>query len=307
MESRNEILEYYNQVKEYFDTLIVGEKQAKDVIISSLLCDKNTHILLSGKPGTGKTTISDSLAKNFVSKKISITSDLLPSDIINTLSNCTDLEFLQLEEINRTSPKVQSGLIEFLASKFITTADGIIKFKDFVCLATQNDSEISGIFDTPQAIYDRFDINVSFGNLSFEELEEVLFDFHRKIEEAPFDLRKVIDITTKAVNEFKYSKPDRYVITETAMRIKDSQYYGKDLFGSSNVRGDLFAKRLATFHALVSGKNCILPEDIADYISNIYLHRINQSVLKMNSQEAKEKMNEIQKRVLSIKRPKIQG
>lgn len=64
-------------------------------------------------------------------------------------------------------------------------------------------------------------------------------------------------------------------------------------------------KRLAVFHSLVSGKKCILPEDIADYISSIYMHRINQAVLKINSVEAKVKMDEIKNNVLSIKRPKI--
>lgn len=305
--SLEEIEEYYNMMKDYFDTLIVGEAHAKDVIIMSLLCYKNARILISGKPGTGKTTISDSLAKNFESKKISITSDLLPSDIIGAVVRKENLEFLQLEEINRTSPKSQSGLIELLGSNIITTDEGIQKFKDFYCIATQNDSEIAGIFDTPQAIYDRFDVNVNFGNLTYDELEEVLFDFHRKVEEAPFNLREVTDITSKIIDEFQYSKLDRYVIMQSIMKIKETKHYGKDLFGSSNIRGDQFTLRIAALHALVSDRTSIFPEDIVDYISNIYLHRIDQSVLKMNSQEAKEKMNEIQKKVLSIQRPKNKG
>lgn len=300
----DEIRKYYDNLKNYFDTLIVGEEKAKDVIISALLCDTNSRILISGKPGTGKSTISDSLAKNFVSKKISITTDLLPSDLLSIILSCDGLELLQLEEINRTSPKVQSSLIEALGSNAITTSEGEKKLKSFYAIATQNDAEMAGIFDTPQAIFDRFDVNITFGNLTYEELEEVLFDFHRKIDAAPFNLKEIVTRTTQIIDEFTYSKLDRWVLMQAFMILKEATYYGKDIFASSTIRGDYFAKRMAALHAMVNGKEDILPSDIACYLSSIYLHRLNQAVLKMNSSEAKGKMKELKQDVLNIKRPK---
>lgn len=299
----DEMLEYYTKVKEYFDTLIVGEENAKNIIIASLLCDKNCRILISGKPGTGKSTISDSLAKNFKSRKISITSDLLPSDLLSIIMDCEDLELLQLEEINRTSPKVQSSLIEALGSNTITTTEGVKVLKPFCAIATQNDTEISGIFDTPQAIFDRFDVNVLFGNLSYDELEQVLFEFKRKVAEASFNLRDLVNKTSKIIEEFEYSKIDRYVIMQATEKLKDAKSYGKDLFGSSNIRGHYFMIKLATFHALIEGNTFIEASDIADYISCVYQHRIDHSIMKMNSPEAIEEINKLKKKVLSIQRP----
>lgn len=163
---------------------------------------------------------------------------------------------------------------------------------------------MAGIFDTPQAIYDRFDVNVTFGNLSYEELEEVLFDFHRKVDAAPFNLKETVAKTTQIIDEFTYSKLDRYVLMQAFMKLKEATYYNKDIFASSTIRGDYFAKRMAALHAMVNGKEEILPNDIACYLSSIYLHRLNQAVLKMNSGEAKQKMQELEKKVLEIKRTK---
>lgn len=296
------IREYYMQVKNYLDTLVIGEEHAKDVIISSMLCDKNSRILLTGRTGTAKSTISNNLAQNFISKKISITSDLLPSDILNTIINTPDLQFLQLEEANRASGRVQSSLIELLADNKITTDEKEMTFSDFYVFATQNDSEIAGIFDVPQAIYDRFDVNIKFGNLTTIELEQVLFEYTTKVNEAKIDLKKIIALTTKEIENFIYNLEDRRIIIE-ATKVIDSATYGKkELFASSNIRGHLFAKKIAAFHALVNGRKYILSDDISDYISNIYLHRINQAVLKMNDVEAGQVIDGLKEKVLSIKR-----
>lgn len=302
----DQIKEYYLQVREYLDTLLVGQEKAKDIITASMLCDKNSHILLMGMPGTGKSTISNNIAKNFESQKISITSDLLPSDILNAIINKKDkLQTLQLEELNRASGKVLSVLIELMADNKITCESGEVGFSDFYVIATQNDSEISGIFDVPLAVYDRFDVTINMADLTFEELEKVLFEYKAVVEKANFDLKHNIDVTAKAVSEFVYSQDDRNVIMEATQIIDGKTYRDKRLFGSSNIRGHQFVMKMAALHALVEGREWIMPDDIADYINNIYRHRINQFLLKMHDEQASMAMEEIRKKVLDIERPPV--
>lgn len=297
------IREYYMQVKEYLDTLLVGEEKAKDVVASALLCDKNSHILLIGMPATGKSTISNNLAKNFESRKIQITSDLLPSDILGIIMSSKDgLRFLQLEELNRSSGKVQSSLVEIMAENKITCAEGEKDFSDFYVFATQNDSEIAGIFDVPQAIYDRFDVNISMGNLTDEELEKVLFDFKSKGDKASFDLNEIIDYTSQEIANFVFSKEDRRVFMDAFKKINAAEYSERRLFGSSNIRGHFFTEKMALLHAFLNGRKSIMPDDIAEYISNIYLHRINQTILRMNDERAIEEMKKLEGKVLSVER-----
>lgn len=302
----DKIQEYYLQVREYLDTLLVGQDKAKDVITAAMLCDKNSHILLMGMPGTGKSTISNNIAKNFESKKISITSDLLPSDILNAIINKQDiLQVLQLEELNRASGKVLSVLIELMADNKITCESGEVGFSDFYVIATQNDSEISGIFDVPVAVYDRFDVSINMADLSFEELEKVLFEYKAVVEKANFDLKHIVDFTSKAVADFVFDKEDRRVIMEATRELDTKTISNQRLFASSNIRGHQFAMKMAALHAYVAGRKFIMPDDIADYINNIYRHRINQFLLKMNDERATQAMEEIRKKVLGIERDNV--
>ncbi len=292
-----QIIESYGMLKDYLDSIVIGEENAKDVLIASLLCDTNSHILLLGQPGTCKSTISNNLAQNFTSKKIFITSDLLPSDILEALKSKEDLQDLQLEELNRASGKVQSSLIETLGDNKI---NGDPETPGFYVMATQNDSEISGIFDVPMAIYDRFDVNITLGNLTEEELEQVLFEYRVKIQKAKFDLNKCVNTTSKIIDDFVFTKEDRRVFMDSRKEIDTYLYLNRTkLFGSSNIRGHFFAIRMATFHALAHGRDWIMPDDIADYVSNIYLHRINQTIVKMNDEKALNAMNEIENNILS--------
>lgn len=300
----NEIREYYETVRNYLDTLIIGEGKAKDIITSSLLCDKNSRILLIGKPGTAKSTISKGIASNFLSKKISITSDLLPIDILNSIKNHRNLRALQLEELNRASGKVQSSLIELLADNMISLEDETIDFSNFYAIATQNDSEVSGIFDVPLAIYDRFDAVIRLGNLTYDEVEQVLFDYKPKQRKADFDLEGIIDKTSSAVEEFPFDSENRRMIMEAVKIIDSTKYGNENLFATSNIRGHQFLIKMASLHALVNGKKDIMADDMSDYIEYIYAHRINQALLKINNQETKNAMRTIEGEVLSIKRNK---
>lgn len=178
-------------------------------------------------------------------------------------------------------------------------------------MATQNDTEVSGIFNTPQAVYDRFDVNLRFGSINEDELEQILFEFRHNVTEAKFDLNHMCDITSKVIDEFEYSKEDRNVLMQAYKIIRTAKYNDEDLFASSNIRGFQFSNRIAALNAIVKDRvskntSWILPSDLGDYISNIFLHRINQAVLKMHSPEAQREMDKISDDILSLRREKKQ-
>lgn len=297
-----QVREYYEQVKRYLDSIIVGEDKAKEAITSAMLCDQNCRMLLAGDTGSGKTTLTKYLAKNFQSVRTSITADLLPSDIQKQLMQKRDVEFIQFDELNRASGKTQSALIELLAENQMTFENEQIKFNDFYVIATQNDKEVAGIFNIPQAVYDRFDMYIPFGNLTKEELENVLFDYKKPEGKTTIPIKDITSITSKAINSFNVDEKDRNLFMEIFTVINTQRYDGKVLFAGSNVRAHQFAIKLAKLSALMNGRNYIIPSDLSDFIPNLYLHRMNQNVLTITDNAATKKMEEIEEKVLKIKR-----
>lgn len=296
------IIEYYNQVKKYLDYVLVGENNAKKAITTALLCDKNCRILLTGNTGTGKTTIANHLANQFNSKRISITSDMIPSDIQEILKKDTTLEFLHPDEFNRASGKVQSSLIEILAENQMTIEDHIYKFPDFEVVATQNSSDIAGIFNVPQAVYDRFDMNVYLGNITRDELKEILFGDNHQEDCPNINLKEIINNTSQIVNNFVLSEADKDLFMKAFDTIDFYNYNSKKMFSGSNIRAHKFAIKTAKLSAMASGRDQILPTDIAQYITYIYMHRIDQNILKINDYKTNEQFENIKEKVLSIKK-----
>lgn len=295
----SELREYYTLVREYLDKIIIGEGKAKDVIAASLLCDKNSRMLLVGCTGSGKTTLAKCLAKNFISKRISITADLLPSDIINIIKDEKDLQYLLLEEFNRTTGKSLSSVIELLAENQITFDKETTQFDDFYAMATQNGTEAAGIWTVPQAVYDRFDIIVKFGNLTREEKESVIFDYQQPTDEPLENLHQIINAVSDEIDNFVFSPEDRRVLMDSFEIIDNTKRDNANLFPGTNIRASIFAKRLAAFHALINGRRWIEPLDLTEYITNLYLHRIDQTILKMTDAQALEKMQDIEEAVLN--------
>ena len=169
------VMHIYDSVYAGLDGVLVGQEGAKKVVTSSLLCDKNSKILLTGNTGTGKTTLANYIGTSFKKNKISVTSDLLPSDVQEELIATPDFSLLHIDEFNRASGKLQSAFLELFAERQISYTGAIHNFGDFYVLATQNSADIAGIFNVPQAVYDRFDVNVYFGALASSDKRKLFF------------------------------------------------------------------------------------------------------------------------------------
>lgn len=295
------VMVIYDETFNTLDGVLVGQEMVKKVITSAILCDTNSKLLFLGNTGMGKTTLANFLAYNFVSERISVTSDMIPSDIQEQLKDKKDLRFLHIDEFNRASGKVQSSFVELLAEKQFSIKGEKYSFKDFYVVATQNSADIAGIFNVPQAVYDRFDVSVSFDDLTEDEKRKILFEYFE-----PNLTRRInlldLEFTKNMVDSFIIKKEDENLLMKMFNIIDSLMYNNEKLFGGSNIRAHKFAIRLAKINALADGRQFILPRDIAGFINYIYSHRVNQNVTSIDNFEVLNIFDEVKNQVLALRR-----
>jgi MoxR-like ATPase len=175
------LVEDYKRLKQEIGKVIVGQHEAVDHVLLSVLC--GGHSLLIGVPGLAKTllvnTVATALGLNF--KRIQFTPDLMPSDILGSeiLDETRKFKFIKgpifaniilADEINRTPPKTQAALLEAMQEKAVTVAGHHFKLDlPFFVLATQNPIEQEGTYPLPEAQLDRFMFSIYLNYPSFAE------------------------------------------------------------------------------------------------------------------------------------------
>lgn len=171
----------YKQLKKEIGKVIVGQHEAVDHVLLSVLC--GGHSLLIGVPGLAKTLLVNTVAKalGLDFKRIQFTPDLMPSDILGSeiLDENRKFKFIKgpifaniilADEINRTPPKTQAALLEAMQEKAVTVAGHHFKLDlPFFVLATQNPIEQEGTYPLPEAQLDRFMFSIYLNYPSFEE------------------------------------------------------------------------------------------------------------------------------------------
>lgn len=295
-----EVMKIYENMLATLDKVIIGQKGVKKAVATSILCDRNSKILLTGNTGLGKTTLSNFLASNLNYQRISVTSDMIPNDIQEQLKNSQEMRMLQIDEFNRANGKLQSAFLELFAEKQMSMNGKKYEFNDFYVLATQNSADIAGIFNVPQAVYDRFDVNIYVENLTNEEKRMLLFgDFEP---EKKNNLQEQDIITTKsAVEHFNTKRKDEDLMMQIFEIIDNMTMNGKKIFAGSNIRAHKFALKLVKLVAITEGRDYILPTDIVDFVNCLYMHRIDQTKVRLNDENIKEKFEQVKKKILHIK------
>ena len=178
------------RLKENIARVMVGKESAVELLLCALLC--RGHVLIEDVPGVGKTTLVSALARSLDCsfKRIQFTPDVTPSDVtgfsmINMKTG--DMEFHQgavmsqivlADEINRTSPKTQSSLLEVM-EEGQATVDGVTYRmpQPFIVLATQNPLDFVGTYPLPEAQLDRFFMKIAIGYPTCDEEISILERF----------------------------------------------------------------------------------------------------------------------------------
>lgn len=262
----------------------------QDEVLKCVLCGllSGGHVLLEGVPGVGKTLIAISLAQllHLSFKRIQFTNDMLPSDVTgfhtfrsgsSTLDMVKGPVFASIvlaDEINRTSPKTQSALLEAMEESQVTI-DGITyRLPDpFMVIATQNPSEVVGTFPLPESQLDRFLVKVNVGYPPLESEAEILkkdIDHSDALKLSPIMDQQEIHGLIEAAATVKVHDDILSYIT----RIVRATRAHPDVELGVSPRGGLSLKRASQAWALIGGKDYVTPGDIRSIAPFVLGHRI---------------------------------
>ena len=275
-----------NDILEEIKKVIIG----KDEIIAKVLMAmiSGGHILLDDVPGVGKTTLALSFSKalGLDYKRVQLTSDSMPSDIVgfSVYDKATGqfeykpgavmTNLFLADEINRTSSRTQSALLEVM-EEFRVTVDGVTREvpRPFVVIATQNPVGSAGTQMLPDSQLDRFMIRTRMGYPDFQSQVNILKDRHsanpldsvecRMDAEGLLSLRE--DVTDVYVADAIYE-----YITSLAEATRRHELVLQGL----SPRGALALSRMGKAHAYIEGRDYVIPEDITAVFPDVVGHRL---------------------------------
>lgn len=293
-------------IQDNISRVIKGKPLVIEMTVVALLA--RGHLLLEDVPGVGKTTLAHSLARSLDCsfKRIQFTSDLLPSDIVGVSifnRQKQGFEFMPgpifanivlADEINRTTPKTQSSLLEAMSEAQISVDNQTYPLSQpFMVIATQNPSEYHGTFPLPESQLDRFLMRLRIGYPSLEEERKVLDrapSLHPAEElDSVLTAQDVLDLQAEVDKVFVDES-----LTEYLLSIVQATRQSELLSLGVSTRGALALSRTAKALALVRGRTYCLPDDIKELAPTVLSHRI----MVARSQGARQRSFEQAERII---------
>ena len=293
-------------IRDNIGKILIGKQDTVDLLLVALL--SQGHVLIEDVPGVGKTTLAQAFARSLglTFQRIQFTPDVLPSDITGyNLYSLQDnrMEFhagaimsqvILADEINRSSPKTQSSLLEVMEERQVTV-DGVTYPVPlpFMVLATQNPVEYTGTFPLPESQLDRFLLRLQMGYPNHGE-ELAILERHRQppsiAELNPVaGMQDIIDLQS-ASSRVLTSVP----VLEYIVRIAEISRSHESVALGISPRGSIALMRAGRALAYLKGRNYVLPDDIRQLTQPVLLHRlVLRPEAALNSQSAARVLGDI--------------
>jgi|SaaInl5LU_22_DNA_1037371.scaffolds.fasta_scaffold11182_2 MoxR-like ATPase len=266
--------------------VVYGKEQAVKLSLCCLL--SRGHLLIEDLPGLGKTTLASAIGRvtGLEYRRVQFTSDMLPADL--TGFSMLDREsgkfefqrgpvFCQLllaDEINRSSPKTQSALLESMEERQVSI-DGVSHPlpTPFFVIATQNPFSLAGTFPLPESQLDRFLMRISMGYPDSSDERRILSGSDPR--SLMDDLGVVLDSTElvrlqELVSRVKTSD----VVLDYVQRLIDATRVGGDFVHGISPRGGMALVQCSRAWALISGRDYVTPDDVQAVVAPVFGHRL---------------------------------
>lgn len=268
---------------------IVGKDECIRKVMMAALAQG--HILIEDIPGVGKTTLALAFARAMGLKqnRVQFTPDVLPSDITGFSSydkesgsfryheGAVMCNVLLADEINRTSAKTQSALLEVM-EEYAITVDGVNRPvpQPFFVIATENPVGAAGTQMLPESQLDRFLICIVMGYLDKQDEKSVLRDWERKgiLEsiEPVITRQELMRMQEKVKAVFIHDKIMDYII-----ELSDATRNHEQIQLGLSTRGSIAVARMARAAAYVEGRSFVIPEDVREVFSDVARHRLKMA------------------------------
>jgi MoxR-like ATPase len=275
-----------SQLQRAIASVIRGKDDAIELALVALLA--RGHLLIEDVPGVGKTTLAQSLAHSFHCsfQRIQFTSDMLPSDVVGiSVFNQIEQQFefkpgpifaniVLADEINRTTPKTQSALLEAMNEAQVTVDAHTHPLpRPFMVLATQNPIEHHGTYPLPESQMDRFLIRIRMGYPSRETEKEILrsqANAHSGAGVQP--VMEASDVL--AMQQAAASVRVDESLLDYALEIVEKTRQNERLILGVSPRGSLMLQRAAQARAFIEGRDFCLPDDFKQLVLPVFAHRV---------------------------------
>lgn len=283
------VKETIDAIRAEISKIIVGQSDMIDLLLVAVLA--NGHVLIEGNPGLAKTLTAKLLAKTISTNfsRIQFTPDLMPSDILGTsIYNFQDSAFefkkgpifsniVLIDEINRAPAKTQAALFEVMEERQISIDGNQYKLKDpFIIIATQNPIDMEGTYRLPEAQMDRFIFKIPVEYPTLEEEIGILNKHHS--EQNLLDLKSVKAVLKSSKLKENKELLQHIVIEEKLIvfiaKIVQATRSNSNIYIGASPRASLAILNASKAHAIISGRDYVIPDDILRIAPFVLNHRI---------------------------------